>query len=423
MLAEGVNPGKNNRVSCEFFKMILGVILCILLGCPMTNGFSGCRLQLARNENRTNEVYLNVLHWKLPKHPDNLKSPVEGGASVTLECENGFLQNELPATSHAFRCENGKYNKTYYYEDLLCRSDFHRNVVVTKDFDLNSGLLKCEGKNFEIYEVSVRSPDGNLRDLYKVCLDRSAMRTKFTFQPRRNVKPLVRHHSREDDVWGFDGFGKTSQERVWLSRAYVKNIQVTRITSLFSDQYKGGRKFPYYFNRGHLVPYADFSDYEEQKATVEYLNAAPQWETFNKNQWSLVEQEGRRIRAQEGSPEDWEVYTGTYGTIPTPRGLMLLSVVFDDKGNVKKGFVPVPLLYWKIVHNVRDKAKSRVFVGVNNPRIKSASSVTNQYRVCPPIVNPKTKKAVEGNEFEGFTYECKLEDFLAKLKADEGVVI
>lgn len=381
-------------------------------------------MQLPRNNNRTNEVYVNVLHWKLPKHsPETLTSPVGVGKTVTFECSNGFLQNELPLTSHALSCDiSGKYNRTYLYEDLMCRSDFHKSVVVSRAYSIQSRLLKCEGKNLEIYNVETRKPDGSLKHLFTVCLDKSVMRTKFAFQPKSNVRPLTKYRSRQD-VWGFDAYGENSWERVILSRAYVKKLQETRITSLFPDQYKGGKKYPYYFNRGHLVPYGDFIDDEDQHATCLYINAAPQWNEFNENAWSLIEQEARRIR-NKGTPEEWEIYTGTYGKIPAPReGFMFLTAILDDNKNVKKRLVPVPLLFWKIVHNVNDRSKSRAFIGVNNPRIKSATSVTNEYRVCTPIVNPVTKKAINGNEFEGFTYECKLDDFLKKLGTDEGIVV
>lgn len=41
----------------------------------------------------------------------------------------------------------------------------------------------------------------------------------------------------------------------------------------------------YYLARGHLAPDADFIDASSQDASYYFLNAAPQWQSFNNGNW------------------------------------------------------------------------------------------------------------------------------------------
>lgn len=285
----------------------------------------------------------------------------------------------------------------------MCRSSSHKNVVVSKVNRLNSLLLKCNGRGLEIYDVKLKNPAGALNHLYTVCLDTRTMRAKFAFQPRRDFR--FERIVRENDIWGYDAYGKNAEERITLSKAYVRNDQ-RRITQ---------HTFPnYYFNRGHLVPSADFPEKEERDATCEYINAAPQWDVLNSKGWNTIEIEVRRIRANSRNSAEWEIYTGTYGIIPKREGGTLF---------LASSFLPVPKLYWKILYNVNTRRQSRVFIGVNNPTLDCSRGIpSNEYKVCEPILNPKTNKIVDGDKSVGFTYECELNDFLKKLET-EGIVL
>lgn len=47
-----------------------------------------------------------------------------------------------------------------------------------------------------------------------------------------------------------------------------------------------------------------------QTATFWYLNAAPQWQTFNGKNWNSIETDARKFAGQIQT--DLDVYTGTY---------------------------------------------------------------------------------------------------------------
>lgn len=55
---------------------------------------------------------------------------------------------------------------------------------------------------------------------------------------------------------------------------------------------------------------ADFLYGAQQLTTFWYTNAAPQWQTFNGNNWNAMENDCRAFAGSIGA--DLEVYTGTY---------------------------------------------------------------------------------------------------------------
>ena len=65
----------------------------------------------------------------------------------------------------------------------------------------------------------------------------------------------------------------------------------------------------YFLSKGHLVAKADFFHGSHQQATFAYTNAAPQWQTFNGNNWNSLENDVRTFASMINL--DLECYTGT----------------------------------------------------------------------------------------------------------------
>lgn len=383
--------------------------------------FLECLINLDPNI-RSSKIYTDVFKFSIPTRSkvDNTAA-LQSGELINFACGNGFVRKDFPDKSYSFQCTDGKYNKTLPLEEILCRSDYHKHSMAFQisPVQLGSNIFKCDSPNLELYQMKTVRPDGSTKHLYTACLDVKVMRPKFVMQPSSEEKPPAKLILEErQSVWGFDGYGKSVNEMLLISKGYVENIQKNRTAHSFPEKYGTKKPYPYYFNRGHLAPFADYADENDRKTTCEYINAAPQWEEFNKNSWSLVEREARMLR--QNNPKEWEVYTGTYGSIPTTRGPLVVAPIFE-KGKFKKGLLPVPMLYWKLIYNTVDKTKSKAFVGVNNPEIKSPEQITGNYRICSPLRN-KNKNVFEGSEFFGFTYQCKVEDFLNALKNNEKIV-
>lgn len=49
-------------------------------------------------------------------------------------------------------------------------------------------------------------------------------------------------------------------------------------------------KGDFFLSRGHLAARSDFIYYSHQRATFYFLNAAPQWQTFNGGNWAILEE-------------------------------------------------------------------------------------------------------------------------------------
>lgn len=65
----------------------------------------------------------------------------------------------------------------------------------------------------------------------------------------------------------------------------------------------------YFLSKGHMVAKADFLHGSAQMATFWYTNAAPQWQTFNGNNWNSLENDARSYASRVN--KDLDVYTGT----------------------------------------------------------------------------------------------------------------
>ncbi|KAK6639146.1 hypothetical protein RUM43_007416 [Polyplax serrata] len=364
------------------------------------------------------KTYFHVFNWRQPEDSfDGHKDYLLHGETIQMSCQNGFVRKDLPGKRYTFECTDGIFNGTFNYDDLLCKSDFHKytEVYQKSPIELRSRLFTCQGKELALYQVSVNA-GGTLRELYKVCYDRSVLRAKFVFQTSGNENTNVTG-GRRRDVWGFDYFGSNSREKLTLFKGYTSKVQKVRLTSAFPNKYSPKKKYPYYFNRGHLASYSDFIYPEDKRASCQYINVAPQWKELNGNSWSLVERTTRNL--VRTNPQEWEIYTGVYGSIPTQKGPLFLTLL--NYGKQTRGYVPVPKLYWKIAYNTILPNVSRVFVGVNNPELKAPQDFDPDYLICKPK-RLDNKNYFRGNEFKGFTYECELEEFLERLRRDDIIV-
>ncbi|XP_043071251.1 uncharacterized protein LOC6571193 [Drosophila grimshawi] len=168
-----------------------------------------------------------------------------------------------------------------------------------------------------------------------------------------------------------------------------------------------------YLARGHLSAKTDFIFGAAQQATFFFVNAAPQWQTFNAGNWERIEDSVRKFVADEKITVD--CYTGTWGvsTLPDVNGVpQELYLDFDENNN---GLIPVPMLYFRVIID-RDSRKGVVLVGVNNPHA-SLQQIHDEYIICPDIGDQInwiswTKEDLK----KGYSYACTVEDFTEVVK-------
>ena len=124
----------------------------------------------------------------------------------------------------------------------------------------------------------------------------------------------------------------------------------------------------YYFARGHLAPDADFIDAGSQDASYYYINAAPQWQSFNNGNWKALETGTRDLAISRDI--DLVIYTGTYGilTLADVKGVQKPIYLAQDANN--NNVIPAPKYYWKVVHDPATN-KATAFIGINNPHLST----------------------------------------------------
>jgi hypothetical protein len=212
-----------------------------------------------------------------------------------------------------------------------------------------------------------------------------------------------------------------------MNELYTRAKQLETLTNILGSQklaesviqLSGGQT---YFARGHLVANSDFSLVHEQQSTFTYLNAAPQFQSFNNGNWKALEIKIREVAAT--NLVGFEVYTGTYGVMEFPDVKNNLQQIYLEYNTVTKiKSIPVPKIFYKILFhqdkiNGKTVAEGVVFIGVNNIHIKTKQDlITNGYIICNEVqsqvkfidVTKLTKLS------SGYMYACEISDFLRKV--------
>ncbi|XP_016997013.3 uncharacterized protein [Drosophila takahashii] len=191
-----------------------------------------------------------------------------------------------------------------------------------------------------------------------------------------------------------------------------QNITVTQILGTDASPYfniSGN----VYLARGHLSAKTDFVFGAAQQASFFFVNAAPQWQTFNGGNWERIEDSVRKFVADENMTAD--CYTGTWGvsTLPDVDGVEKeLYLDFDENNN---GLIPVPKLYYRVVID-RLSRKGIVLLGVNNPHAK-LEQIEREYIICEDIGDQLSWVSWTKEDLKrGYSYACTVEDFIAVVK-------
>jgi len=168
-----------------------------------------------------------------------------------------------------------------------------------------------------------------------------------------------------------------------------------------------------YLARGHLSAKTDFVFGAAQQASFFFVNAAPQWQTFNGGNWERIEDSVRKFVADENITAD--CYTGIWGvtTLPDVDGIEReLYLDFDENNN---GLIPVPKLYYRVIID-RLSRKGIVLLGVNNPHV-NLEQIENEYIICKDIGEQLSWVSWTKEDLKrGYSYACTVEDFTSVVK-------
>ncbi|KAK9736701.1 DNA/RNA non-specific endonuclease [Popillia japonica] len=160
-----------------------------------------------------------------------------------------------------------------------------------------------------------------------------------------------------------------------------------------------------YLARGHLTAKADFIYGAQHRLTFYFVNAAPQWQTFNGQNWNYLEENVRSFASRKNL--DLIVYTGTYGVSTLPHAITGADTELYLYVNGATRGIAVPRLYWKVLYEPITRA-GVVFIGVNNPYVMDPAKDI----ICTDICDRYdwlTWKA--HNVTLGYGYCCSVDEF------------
>lgn len=161
-----------------------------------------------------------------------------------------------------------------------------------------------------------------------------------------------------------------------------------------------------FLSRGHMAASSDFIFRNHQLASFYFVNAAPQWQTFNGGNWNTLEQYLKRYVACRNI--NTEIYTGTYGVVTYKdiRGEDQ-EIHLSACNNARR--VPVPKVYYKVVIDVRNRA-GIAFIGVNNPYV-ALPEILRDYTYCRNVMDRVTYIPWSRHLRMGHLYACSVNEF------------
>uniref|UniRef100_A0A1B0D5G0 DNA/RNA non-specific endonuclease domain-containing protein n=1 Tax=Phlebotomus papatasi TaxID=29031 RepID=A0A1B0D5G0_PHLPP len=193
---------------------------------------------------------------------------------------------------------------------------------------------------------------------------------------------------------------------------YTRNRQRQTIAGILGDQGLADDLIhptnDYFMARGHLAARADFIFGNHQRASFYFINAAPQWQTFNGGNWERIEDGVRNFVADRNI--EVEVFTGTWDILHKRdiNGNFQPLFLVPDNNNPR---IPVPKFYYKVVYEPRTTS-AIVFIGVNNP-YATWQEINNEYIICNDIGNQVNWINWDRDRLSlGFSYACHWNDFI-----------
>ncbi|XP_070507852.1 uncharacterized protein [Chironomus tepperi] len=342
---------------------------------PGTNQFfhpSNRNGQIQMSANQAMELWCSG-SWASPAGAQNL---------ITATCVSGqtFQYNGNDINFNDFRCSGWPWWST-------------RNTGVKC---YSGGVLIDFG-----YQVDTR-----WINIYTSCHDLVLETTwyikhKFTHISDGNQRSVTR------PAWTQSDFFTSSN----VNGLYTRNTQRATIATILEDQaaaecFVEADPSDVFLARGHIAAMTDFIFATEQRATFHFLNANPQWQTFNGYNWVSVEISSRKVASDRGIELD--VYSGTYG----------ISQLWNSEGIRKNiyldwpaGRIPMPQIYYKILIH-QDSLSGVVLIGVNNPHLTLDDIQTHGYIICPDVsdqINYVTW--IRTDLRRGYSYACEVHDF------------
>lgn len=264
----------------------------------------------------------------------------------------------------------------------------------------------------QMYRIGFNITDGRFLETMRICYDDILVRP---FYVQHTMLPANVH---------FQKFIK----RLDFSKAgYFKDVNMNQLFTQKNQREQAAillqGKHEHLFDnntlflaRGHLAAKADFIYGNQQRATFNFFNVAPQWQAFNGGQWAALEDEVRKFAAK--SQLSLDCYTGTWGIMQLRYNITTNNTQYRDffltvDGN-NNGILPVPQLYYRVlIERTHYPRRGIALVGVNNPHA-TLKDINASYIICDDIREqvPWLRWMRNKDLKKGFLYACQVPDFV-----------
>ncbi|XP_060531504.1 uncharacterized protein LOC132705090 [Cylas formicarius] len=350
-------------------------------------------------------LVLNGANEIIYPDPRSYSAAINQSERITISCpRNRVVVNGITESSTiSAKCISDELfemnNEQMYFRSVKCLQEPQETVRYTQ--------RKCAQGNQEL-EIGYDLGGDWFVTQIRVCFDNV------------NLTPVYSHYTLKGTIAYRDstvanpffrdtGFYTTSRNIAELYRRdSIRNAINTLVGLSPSSEKYVERRGDLFVNRGHLAAKGDFVYAFEQLATFNYVNAAPQWASFNGGNWNEVEISVRNYASRLG--DDLEIYTGVYGTTSLPHethGRNVGLYLDINSGHV----MPIPELFWKVIYNPKTK-QGIVVIGLNNPYETSLSNSI----ICPDVSAKITwfssnLSRNQRNVTLGYIYACTVADF------------
>lgn len=241
--------------------------------------------------------------------------------------------------------------------------------------------------------------------LMEVCHDE---RTHSTLWVRHRLTPATAGFQRAFPRPGFikgTFYGPLNVNQMYTGNAQRQQMQRVLGAARVAQLWDNGRNF--FLARGHLAAKTDYVFGTEQRGTFFFVNAAPQWQSFNAGNWERIEFGVKQYVAKRRLAV--LVYTGTFGVLRLPDGGGVLRELW--LGGAERQ-IAVPQFFYKVVLDERS-GRGIVFVGLNNPHASEADARAGRFDVCRDFGDRVSY--VNWNRWQmsrGYSYACDVNDFV-----------
>jgi DNA/RNA endonuclease G (NUC1) len=246
----------------------------------------------------------------------------------------------------------------------------------------------------------------------QICFDQGLERTHYVHHELTPANAAHQSGVRRISFYGGPFFTDPRMNSVYSQYKQREKLRdILGSTQLAESLIRG--KSSFFLARGHLAPKADFIMGLHQRATFQFINAAPQWQVFNSKNWERVETGVRDLAGARKLKLD--IITGTYDTLALPdiNGTPQEIYLSHDINN--NPTVPVPKFYYKIVLN-RQFNSGLAIVGVNNPYATKVQIETD-YLLCDDVSEHVTWIQWDRENLKnGYSYACDVNQLLQVIK-------